>query len=209
MLKLKICGLKDPENIKHIVSLKPNMIGLVFYEDSPRNFRNEKISGEIPASIEKVGVFVDSDLTFIETTIQKFRLNTIQLYHEDLKPFQKLRNKVKLIKAISISGKNDVFKTRSYFQDCDLFLFDTKGKNTGGNGVKFDWQTLEFYDGRIPFMLSGGIAPGDASAIRELKHDNLIGIDINSKFETEPGVKDLELIKQFKNELYENVEYHR
>jgi phosphoribosylanthranilate isomerase len=207
MLKLKICGLKDPENIKHIISLKPDMIGFVFYEKSPRNIAGNEILSEIPADTEKVGVFVDSDPIYIDSAIKKFRLNAIQLYHEDLKPFQRLRTKVKLIKAISIENCSDIYKTRAYQQDCDTFLFDTRGKKAGGNGKKFDWEILHAYTGRIPFFLSGGISPADVPLIKKLKYENMIGIDINSKFELEPGLKNIEAIKQFKEELYENIEY--
>lgn len=209
MLKLKICGLKDPENIKQIVSLKPSMMGFVFHHGSPRNMIAEELPLEIPSNIEKVGVFVDSNSEFIDSMIRKFRLNAIQLYHEDLKPFQRLRTKVKLYKALPIEIKNDLYRARTYSQDCDLFVFDAKGKNAGGNGIKFDWDTLNVYEGRTPFLLSGGIAPGDTALINDIKHDHMIGIDINSKFEIEPGLKDIDLIKQFKKELYENVEYHK
>ncbi len=209
MLKLKICGLRDPENIKQVALLNPNMVGFVFYEGSSRNITEDVLPIEIPSSIEKVGVFVNSEISYIDSMVKKFHLNSVQLYHEDLKPFQKLRIKVKLIKALSIEKENDIYKTRSYAQDCDLFLFDTKGKNSGGNGIKFDWQILRTYEGRTPFLLSGGITPGDAELINLLKHENMIGIDINSKFETAPGIKNIEVIKQFRKELYENFEYHK
>lgn len=209
MLKLKICGLRDPENIKQVALLNPNMVGFVFYEGSSRNITEDVLPIEIPSSIEKVGVFVNSEISYIDSMVKKFHLNSVQLYHEDLKPFRKLRIKVKLIKALSIEKENDIYKTRSYAQDCDLFLFDTKGKNSGGNGIKFDWQILRTYEGRTPFLLSGGITPGDAELINLLKHENMIGIDINSKFETAPGIKNIEVIKQFRKELYENFEYHK
>jgi phosphoribosylanthranilate isomerase len=209
MLKLKVCGLKNPQNIKEIAELEPAMMGFVFHKGSPRDVSSDQFNYEIPSQIEKVGVFVDSDLLYVESVIKRFQLNAIQLYHEDLKPFQRLRAKVKLVKAISIGSRSDIYKTRAYLQDCDLFLFDAKGENAGGNGIKFNWEILETYSGGTPFFLSGGIAPEDASLIKEFKHKNLIGIDINSKFELSRGIKNTELVKQFKNELHENIEYHR
>lgn len=209
MLKLKVCGLKDPQNIKEIMALEPEMLGFIFHESSPRKILIDSVSRKMPTAIEKVGVFVDSDPNYVDSMIKKFKLNAIQLYHEDLKPFQQLRKKIKLIKAVSIGSRSDIYKTRAYMQDCDLFLFDTKGKNAGGNGTKFDWEILDAYSGSIPFLLSGGIGSTDVEAIKNIDHNKLIGIDINSRFEIEPGIKNIEMIKQFKKELYENVEYNR
>jgi phosphoribosylanthranilate isomerase len=207
MLKLKVCGLNDPKNINELILLKPDMIGLIFHEGSPRNMSDFTLKLNIPQNIKKVGVFVDSDPVYVSSLVELFGLNAIQLYHEDLKPFQKLREKVKLIKALPIGNKSDILRTGTYLQDCDLFLFDTKGEKTGGNGIKFDWENLKWYHGGLPFLLGGGISLQDASLLKELKHKNLIGIDINSKFEISPGIKNIDLIRTFKNKLHDNVKH--
>jgi phosphoribosylanthranilate isomerase len=205
MLKLKICGLTDPQNIKEIIELAPDMIGFIFYESSVRNIQDDNASKNIPNSIQKVGVFVDADLTTIEAMIKKHQLNAIQLYHQDISLIQHLRTKVKLIKAIAVNTEADLSQAKLYEKQCDLFLFDTKGEKAGGNGIKFDWNILSSYEGEIPFILSGGIDISDVEHIKVLEHKKLYGIDINSKFEIKPGSKNIQKIKQFKKELYENI----
>jgi phosphoribosylanthranilate isomerase len=209
MLKLKICGLKDPDNIKEIVKLEPDMIGFIFHEGSPRNIGTDQVFETIPETIQKVGVFVDAEPVFVELVSERFQLNAIQLYHHDIKPFQYLRSKLKLIKAVSVRSEKELEKIGTYEDQCDLFLFDAKGDKAGGNGIKFDWNIIQFYKGKAPFILSGGIGPGDTALIRSLDHRNLVGIDINSKFESEPGLKNIKTIQQFKKELYEKLEYNK
>ena len=207
MLKLKVCGLKEQKNLNQVVAFKPDMIGLIFYEGSERDATNSIL--DLPSELRKVGVFVDSEPLLVETMIEKFNLDAIQLYHANLLPFQHLRGKVEIIKAISIANEKDLDVTKELETLCDTFLFDAKGKKAGGNGIQFNWDIIRSYIGNTPFILSGGIGPDDAHKIRTLSHRKLIGIDINSRFESEPGIKNSELIKQFKNELYENIEYTR
>lgn len=209
MLKLKICGLTDPENILKVIKFKPDMIGFVFYQDSVRSLLNKDMNSIIkliPSTIKKVGVFVDLDISEINAIIQTYQLDMIQLYHENIHPFQELRNSVKLIKALRIGEITDLKQTEQYEHLADYFLFDTRGDNYGGTGKKFNWQFLKEYHGSILFILSGGIGPEDASKVLELKIPMLYAIDINSKFETKPGIKNIESIKTFKNELqHENT----
>jgi phosphoribosylanthranilate isomerase len=209
MLKLKICGLTDPQNIKEIIELAPDMVGFIFYPSSERNIQDDNASKDIPHSIQKVGVFVDADQSTIETMIKKHQLNAIQLYHQDISPFQHLRSNVTFIKAISIRTEADLDQTQLYEQQCDFFLFDTKGEKAGGNGIKFDWRILTSYAGEIPFILSGGIDISDVKHIKAIKHKKIYGIDINSKFEIKPGSKNIQKIKQFKKELYENIGHNK
>ncbi len=212
MLKLKVCGSTDPENIKQLVKLGPDMIGLIFYSSSQRDVSSKnatEICETIPSHIKRIGVFVDSDLNFIEETIIRYKLDLIQLYHEDISSFQDLRSKVKIIKAISVNTGADILKTDNYIHQSDFFLFDTKGEKPGGNGIKFDWRIIENYKGKIPFLLSGGIGPNDAESIKQIYHEQFFGIDINSKFEIEPGIKNIETIHHFKTKLYDNTEHNR
>jgi len=209
MLKLKICGLTDPQNIKEIIELAPDMVGFIFYQSSERNIQDDNASKDIPHSIQKVGVFVDADLTTIESMIKKHRLNAIQLYHQHISLFQHLRTNVTLIKAIAVKTEADLGQTKLYENQCDLFLFDTKGEKAGGNGIKFDWRILTSYAGEIPFILSGGIDISDVKHIKAIKHKKIYGIDINSKFEIKPGSKNIQKIKQFKKELYENIGHNK
>ncbi len=212
MLKLKVCGSTDPENIKQLVKLGPDMMGLIFYSSSQRDVSSKNVTEiceMIPSHIKRVGVFVDSDLNFIEEKIILYKLDLIQLYHEDISRFQDLRAKVKIIKAISVNTKTDLLRTYVYRDQTDLFLFDTKGAKPGGNGIKFDWRIIQNYKEKTPFLLSGGIGPNDAESIKQIYHEQFYGIDINSKFEIEPGIKNINAIQNFKTHLYENIEHNR
>jgi len=208
MLKLKVCGLTDLENIKQIISLEPDMIGFVFHNASVRNANPDLFNKiRLSNSITKVGVFVDQSRGEIEKIVEQCTLNMIQVYHEDISNLQSLRSKVKIIKAISISNSKDLTLCEKHLDQCDYFLFDTKGEKTGGNGIKFNWQLLENYKLNKPFILSGGISPEDAEKINSLDITQLLGIDINSKFEIKPGIKNIEQIKTFKIKLHASTEH--
>ncbi len=212
MLKLKVCGLTDLENIKQLLELRPEMIGLIFYSTSQRNVSPKNASALcdiIPPEVKRVGVFVDSELPFITEIIEKCKLNFIQLYHQDISAFQELRSKVKLIKAISVNTAADLLSAEEYSDKADLLLFDAKGENAGGNGIKFDWRILEKYKGKTPFILSGGIDSDDANTIKKIDHERFYGIDINSKFEVAPGIKNIKTIQHFKTKLYESIEHNK
>ena len=206
-MKIKVCGMKNPQNINDLTALNPDFIGFIFYEKSPRFCANKlKNLDFIPKNIKKVGVFVNETAEKISETVQQYDLDVIQLHGAETPEFckslkQKLQD-VKITKAINIENVLDVEKTKMYDSDCcDYFLFDTKTHLHGGSGIKFDWWTLNWYDGDIPFFLSGGISIDDAAKIKEIYHDLLHGIDINSKFEIEPGLKDIEKVKNFITQL--------
>jgi len=212
MLKLKVCGLTDSLNIKQVIELEPEMVGLIFYAPSQRDVSTKNVldlCAVIPPNIKRVGVFVDSDYNFIKVAIKKYQLNSIQLYHQDISSFQDLRKEVKIIKAIAVHTELDLIAAKQYTNQSDLFLFDTKGEKPGGNGLKFDWRILQNYKEKTPFMLSGGINVNDAAIIKKINHEQFYGIDINSKFEVEPGIKNIKAIQQFKTKLYENVEHNK
>lgn len=198
---IKICGLKYPDNIRQIVALQPDMIGLIFYPKSQRYVNNPKDIAKlyIPPSIKKIGVFVNETKETILQKVKMYQLQGVQL-HGDESPALCLalkQQKLLVLKALSILSVDDIKKSALYEGFVDYFLFDTKTQGYGGSGEKFDWEIINAYRGLTPFILSGGISPEDAETILSLKHARLAGIDLNSRFETSPGVKNVVLLKEF------------
>ena len=206
--------MRDADNIRDISALGVDMIGLIFYPPSPRYAQQfSSGAGIIPDYAPdmgktplRVGVFVDDMPQNIVTRVYNYKLDYIQLHgNEPRETLENLRAtidpdikpKIKIIKAISVSSAEDIKKYKEYVGAADLFLFDTKCKTVGGSGEQFDWQVLQAYDGDVPFLLSGGIGPDDAERIKNFHHPKCIGIDLNSKFEIEPALKDVEKLKQF------------
>ena len=206
--------MRDADNIRDISALGVDMIGLIFYPPSPRYVQQfSSGAGIIPDYAPdmgktplRVGVFVDDMPQNIVTRVYNYKLDYIQLHgNEPRETLENLRAtidpdikpKIKIIKAISVSSAEDINKYKEYVGAADLFLFDTKCKTVGGSGEQFDWQVLQAYDGDVPFLLSGGIGPDDAERVRNFHHPKCIGIDLNSKFEMEPALKDVEKLKQF------------
>lgn len=207
--KLKICGLKYAENIQNVASLQPDFVGFIFWEPSKR-FYTQKTIPELNPDIKKVGVFVNASFNEIKEKIIGYGLNYIQLHGNESPTFCKEIKtlNVKVIKAFSLDNSFN-FKILSYFNEVtDYFLFDTKGENPGGNGTTFDWKILEQYKLQKPFFLSGGIGLEEINKIHEFLKTDVselcYAIDINSKFETEPGLKNTIKINEFKTKLYEN-----
>ena len=199
-VRIKICGMKFPENILKVGALLPDFMGFVFWEKSSRYFDGE--IPRLPKYIKKVGVFVDESIENIQSKIEKYNLDCIQLHGTESVEFcQKLKElPIEIIKVFSIKD-NFNFEILNVFESvCDYFLFDTKGELPGGNGTTFDWNLLKKYPSNKPFFLSGGIG---IEEIKLLKIMNLpvYGIDVNSKFETEPGLKNIELLKSFQYKL--------
>ena len=206
--------MRDADNIRDISALGVDMIGLIFYPPSPRYVQQfSSGAGIIPDYAPdmgktplRVGVFVDDMPQNIVTRVYNYKLDYIQLHgNEPRETLENLRAtidpdikpNIKIIKAISVSSAEDIKKYKEYVGAADLFLFDTKCKTVGGSGEQFDWQVLQAYDGEVPFLLSGGIGPDDAERIRNFHHPKCIGIDLNSKFEIEPALKDVEKLRQF------------
>lgn len=201
-MKLKVCGMRDSSNIQALVSLKPDFIGFIFYDKSPR-FVGEEINEEeirqIPASIKKVGVFVNASPDYIVNTARQFDLQYVQLHGNELPDFCRiLRQKgLNVIKAFSVDSSFNFAMLNNYKPFCDLFLFDTKGALPGGNGVPFDWSVLRKYDQQIPFLLSGGVSLENINELLDLATTiPVYGIDINSRFEVEPALKDVVQIER-------------
>ena len=214
-VKLKICGMKFPENIQEIALLEPDFLGFIFYEGSVRNYTENTIVS-VPNSIHKVGVFVNEKSINIIKNIQKHDLNMIQLHGNETESYclelinQLNHNQLntKIIKAFSVDESFD-FSILNKYQIVDYFLFDTKGKLPGGNGTKFNWQILENYKLEKPYFLSGGIGLEDVESIQEFlktpASKYCFALDVNSQFEVEAGLKNKEKLQQFKTQLYESV----
>ena len=200
-IKIKICGMKYPENMKEIALLQPDFFGFIFYEKSARYFENT--IPRIVNTIQKVGVFVNATYAEIEEKVKQHQLDLVQLHGEETPELcHKVENNlVKVIKAFSIYNKFNFNTLELYKNSCSYFLFDTKGKQYGGNGVTFDWNILENYSLEKPYFLSGGISIESISELKEFLQkeyaENCYAIDINSKFEIEPGLKNSEYIKDF------------
>ena len=200
-MKIKICGMKYPDNILEIGSLLPDYMGFIFWDKSARYF--DGIIPELPKSIKKVGVFVDASLEEILEKIKTHNLQAIQLHgHESVEFCESVKKNIpKLIDIIKVFPILDTFDfciLTPYEKVCDFFLFDTKGKLPGGNGTSFDWTILKQYSSSKPFFLSGGIGIEEFDTIREILKTNLpiYAIDVNSKFEIEPGLKNVQLCKE-------------
>lgn len=197
-LQIKVCGMRNPHNITDVDEIKPDYIGMIFYPDSPRNM--DKNPDAIPeTNAKKVGVFVDASVETIIKKAREFKFNIVQLHGNESPEICDELTELgyKVFKAFKINDETNVNEIEPYKGKCQAFLFDTKTNKPGGSGKKFNWDKLNELGNIAPFFLSGGISVGDADAIMELKYENLIGIDINSKFEIEPGLKDETLIKNF------------
>ncbi len=192
---VKVCGMRDAENIRQLEALGIDWMGMIFWPKSKRYVSTPPVY--LPQHVRKVGVFVDASLADIRQHIEDYQLDIVQLHGQESPETLKALKPLTLIKAFNIATPEDLQKTVAYEGLADYFLFDTKGKSVGGNGEKFDWSVLDSYQGETPFLLSGGIGPEDAQDVESFRHPKCIGIDLNSRFETEPGLKDITKLKQF------------
>lgn len=194
---VKVCGMRDAENIREVEALGVDWMGFVFHRTSPR-FVGE-LPDYLPQRAKRVGVFVDETEEQIMETVQLFRLDMVQLHGHETPDFcNRIRSKgLKVIKAINVQNTFSTEEVSFYERACDYFLFDTKTLLPGGSGQKFDWSSLSAYRGTTPFLLSGGISPDDADRVEAFVHERCIGIDLNSRFETSPAYKDTHLLQSF------------
>ena len=197
-MKIKICGLRAPENIEEISLTNVDYVGFNFYRKSKRfvdhtqAFRLSTFS-----KIPKVGVFVNARIQYLLDMVKIYGLDYVQLHGDETPEYvNEVQKEVRVIKVFSIATDKDFERINDY-KNCEYFLFDTKSKQRGGSGVQFDWALLLNYKGDTPFFLAGGISLHDLNKIQNIKHPNLHGLDLNSKFEIEPGLKDVTLIKEF------------
>ncbi|RNL51786.1 phosphoribosylanthranilate isomerase [Pedobacter jejuensis] len=202
-LKLKVCGMRLAANIAAVAALHPDYLGFIFYEKSPRFISD--VSAElikyIPAEIKTVGVFVDEDLEIVKKKVNLYQLKAVQLHgNESVAYCSELKsayNGLEVIKAFGVDEDFEFSILNDYATVVDYFLFDTKTKSHGGSGKTFDWKILENYTLNKPYFLSGGIDLEHATAISGIDDSRLYALDINSRFEIEPGLKDVEKIKEF------------
>jgi phosphoribosylanthranilate isomerase len=206
-MKIKVCGMKYPQNIKDVLNIGIDWMGFIFYPESKRYFKGD-LSGIDFKNTYKTGVFVDETIDNIEAIAHRYDLNYIQLHGNETPGFcRELKQKsYRIIKVFKVNDTFDFKQCEAYLPYSDLFLFDTKGKLPGGNGFSFNWSVLQNYTFDKPFLLSGGIDLSLLPSIIDFKHPKCIGVDVNSGFETAPGLKDTRQLKQFvnkiKNEIY-------
>jgi phosphoribosylanthranilate isomerase len=211
-MKIKVCGNTDLRQLKELNDLEIDFAGLIFYEHSPR-YVMKKISGsdvkDLDITIQKVGVFVNATEEEILKQVEDFSLDIVQLQGDETSSFcNRISDRVKVIKAFRVndSDTNIDWLVKEYMDACDFYMFDKGSAGLyGGTGEKFNWNVLEKSGIGKPFFLSGGIASTDVDALKSFRHPFFYGIDINSKFEKEPGIKDIELIKKFVSELKNKI----
>lgn len=202
-LKLKVCGMRDPANCEQVAKLPIDFMGFIFYKDSPRFVGNDFVMPAIGPAAERVGVFVNSSAEQILQTAEAQNLRWIQAHGRE--PSTCIRavkeSGCGVIKAVGVSYESDVTQLEDYAPWVDYFLFDTKTAFYGGTGRVFDWTLLSGYTLPIPFFLSGGIGPDNITTVAALAHPQFAGIDVNSKVEKAPALKDVVAIKKISNEL--------
>jgi phosphoribosylanthranilate isomerase len=204
-LKIKVCGMKYSENLEELLTLQPDYVGFIFYEKSPRFITTQwaVFSSVFTQGTIKVGVFVDEEVDVILQKVTELGLEMVQLHgHESPQVCFELRDAgLQVMKAFRVGPDFDFKSLSDYAHSCDFFLFDASGPSPGGNGVRFSWQLLEQYTLDIPFFLSGGIDLEHIAEIKALRIPQLHGIDLNSKFEIQPGLKDVPRLKRFLDRL--------
>jgi phosphoribosylanthranilate isomerase len=201
-VKIKVCGMRDVLNIAEVAMLNPEYIGLVFYEQSPRfaGRLNERVLNVLSSKTSSVGVFVNAKPEHVVELAEHYQLKLLQLHGNEAPEYcaeLKAKYNYEIIKAFGIKSEDDFSKTLDYEGICDYFLFDTKTELHGGSSKKFDHNLLNSYKGKTPFFLSGGIDLQDAESILANRHELCIGVDINSRFEISPGIKNVGRVKQF------------
>lgn len=219
---IKVCGMRSPGNIRAVAQLPIDMMGFIFYPKSSRYVEmSSSLAGIVPDTsgdawtdigdesgrpIDKVGVFVDATVQDVITHVVGYGLDAVQLHGSETPTYVRnlistvipdIMPRLKVLKAISISSAADFGLCSQYEGLVDMFVFDTKCSGHGGSGVKYDWALLDSYRGNTPFLLSGGIGEDDVERIKAVSHPQFAGVDLNSRFETAPGVKDVERLRHF------------
>jgi phosphoribosylanthranilate isomerase len=196
-VKLKVCGMRDAENLLGVAALQPDYMGFIFYQKSPRFVgENFQVPKSFPTTIKKVGVFVNETPEEMLAVARTLQLDYLQLHgNESVEVCVAIKQAgIGVIKVFSVDDDFDFATTKPYQSVVDFFLFDTKGKYYGGNAQAFDWSVLQRYDQQVPFFLSGGITPDNVTNIAALKNMNLHALDVNSGVEVQPALKSIEKI---------------
>lgn len=205
-MKIKVCGLRDAENLNQIAALNPDFVGFIFYDQSPRFVGEDLDEGAVkalPRSIRKVGVFVNASPDYVLRSVKKYNFQYVQLHGNETPDYcRSLQNRgLNIIKAFRVDASFNFSMLNNFKAQCDFFLFDAKGDQPGGNGVTFDWSILNRYDNEKPFFISGGIGLDNLDQLEALKGMKLYGVDVNSQVETAPGVKDVTKVKELIDRL--------
>jgi len=196
--KIKICGLKHPDNIRQVMALQPDYIGFICYPGSERYI--DKLNANWVSElngVKKTGVFVNADIDRVKSAIMQYRFQAIQLHGTETPAYCAALAKlgVEIIKAFGVDEQFDWTIANKYENVVDYYLFDTKSNRHGGTGKRFNWTLLEGYKSTKPYFLSGGISAGNMSSALQLGDDRLYALDLNSRFETAPGIKDITLLR--------------
>jgi phosphoribosylanthranilate isomerase len=204
-VKLKVCGMRDADNIRDVLTAGPHYMGFIFYEKSPRFVGDElNIPGEVPPA-NRVGVFVNAPVSYIRDRVAQHQLGSVQLHGDETPEIcEQIRQAgVRVIKAFRVDSAHDLHYAKAYDQSVDFFLFDAAGAHYGGNARAFDWSVLDHYDQSIPFFLAGGVGVGNIRMLLEQNRWNLYAVDVNSAVETAPAYKDQKAVSAIRQILDE------
>ena len=207
-MKIKVCGLKKADNLKAVAVLAPDFMGFICYGPSPRYIADLQggALASIPKNVIKTGVFVNESLETIKRLINQFGFNAVQLHGNESPEFcAALREKTIVLKAFGMDESFDFDQLDAYKDSVDYFLFDTKTSIHGGSGKTFNWDILQQYKLNVPFFLSGGLSMDNLAEVEKIKHPAFYGVDLNSRFETAPGIKDIKLLQKAFNLLKQPV----
>ncbi len=208
-IQIKVCGITRESDLRALSLGGAHYAGMVFHEPSPR-FAGSRLSGksarEMKGALQTVGVFVNAGREKILSVVDQYGLDLVQLHGEETPQCCAIiRRSVRVIKAISVSPQTNLSAATEPYRDCcDFLLFDTKGAARGGNGIRFDWEKLSDYRGGIPFFLSGGIGIRQVASLKTFRHPDWRAVDINSRLESSPGIKRMDLVLEFVNALKGN-----
>ena len=202
-LQIKVCGNTHAQNLKSVCDLQPDFIGFIFYDKSKRFVDSaDEMKQPLGADAKRVGVFVNASEQEISQRVEKFNLDYIQLHGDETPEFCAIINNIRpVFKAFQINNNFNFNILKDYLSTCYAFLFDTSSNQYGGSGEKFDWGLLQRYNFKKPFMLSGGINDHDVEIINSFDHPSIMGIDLNSKFESSPGIKNITKLSKFLSKL--------
>lgn len=205
-MKIKVCGITTLEQMQTLQELGIDYAGMIFYEKSKRFVReevNSQLSQVKELTIPKVGVFVNAEMEVIQRTIDKYDLTAVQLHGDETDEFcLDLMDKVEVIKVFRIADQQDIDSLVIPYQEvCHYYLFDTDTVAYGGSGKQFEWQVLAKAAINKPFFLSGGIGFDDVEKVKAFQHPYFYAVDVNSRFEITPGVKDIDLLARFIKEI--------
>jgi len=199
-MKIKVCGMVSPRNLEQVCALEPDFVGYIFYAGSKRFVGDSPDTAlfHIPGpGIRKVGVFVNEKVSSVIKAFGSKHLHMVQLHGDESPEYCSLLSKEGIPVVKALDAQTDEALMEEYRDQVSYFLFDTPGPDYGGTGQKFNWDLLRKIPSLPPFLLGGGIGAGDARAVLDVDHEGLLGVDLNSRFEVSPGVKDAEMLKEF------------